>query len=179
MSRDFSTILLAFDGSEDSVVALKTAEKLTKLCKASLTVVYVDTQKPVGYFPQDPSNAPHLSHSPNATFQQPFPYLGATGVPLSNLIANEPEKEQMDSVDYTPDHILSDARVNLSDVLKDVDYELLQGQPANEICNYAKENDIDLIVIGNRGLSGLKKLVMGSVSDKVTHLAECPVLVVK
>ena len=45
--------------------------------------------------------------------------------------------------------------------------------------NYAEENNIELIVIGTRGLSGFKKLLVGSVATNVVTYAHCPVLVVK
>ena len=47
------------------------------------------------------------------------------------------------------------------------------------ILDFAKENDIDLIVIGTRGRSGFKRLLLGSVASHVTTYAHCPVLVVK
>ncbi|MGI4788335.1 MAG: universal stress protein [Janthinobacterium lividum] len=53
------------------------------------------------------------------------------------------------------------------------------GQPAAEIVRVAAEEHFDLIVLGSRGLSGFKSLVLGSVSDTVTHHAHCPVLIVK
>ena len=51
---------------------------------------------------------------------------------------------------------------------------------AGGIVDYAEENNIDLIVIGTRGRSGLKiKLLLGSVASHVVTYAHCPVLVVK
>jgi nucleotide-binding universal stress UspA family protein len=47
------------------------------------------------------------------------------------------------------------------------------------ILDYAEENNIDLIVIGTRGRSGFKKLLLGSVASHVITYAHCPVLVVK
>jgi nucleotide-binding universal stress UspA family protein len=47
------------------------------------------------------------------------------------------------------------------------------------IRDYAEENNIDLIVIGTRGRSGFKKLLLGSVASQVVTYAHCPVLVVK
>lgn len=47
------------------------------------------------------------------------------------------------------------------------------------ILDYAEENNIDLIVIGTRGRSGFKKLLLGSVASHVVTYAHCPVLVVK
>jgi nucleotide-binding universal stress UspA family protein len=50
---------------------------------------------------------------------------------------------------------------------------------AGAIVDYAEENNIELIVIGTRGLSGFKKLLVGSVATNVVTYAHCPVLVVK
>jgi nucleotide-binding universal stress UspA family protein len=50
---------------------------------------------------------------------------------------------------------------------------------AGGIVEYAEENNIDLIVIGTRGLSGFKKLLLGSVARNVVTYAHCPVMVVK
>jgi nucleotide-binding universal stress UspA family protein len=47
------------------------------------------------------------------------------------------------------------------------------------ILDFAEENDIDLIVIGTRGRSGLKRLLLGSVASRVVTYAHCAVLVVK
>jgi nucleotide-binding universal stress UspA family protein len=50
---------------------------------------------------------------------------------------------------------------------------------AGGILDFAEENNIDLIVIGTRGRSGFKRLLLGSVASHVTTYAHCPVLVVK
>ncbi|UOQ44973.1 universal stress protein [Halobacillus salinarum] len=51
--------------------------------------------------------------------------------------------------------------------------------PGATICNYAKEHKIDLIIMGNRGLGGVQKLLLGSVSNHVVNHSACPVLVMK
>ncbi|MGI9456798.1 MAG: universal stress protein [Aeoliella sp.] len=56
---------------------------------------------------------------------------------------------------------------------------VLHGDPANEIIQFADENDVELIVIGTHGRSGLLKLLMGSVAEAVVRDASCPVIVVK
>jgi nucleotide-binding universal stress UspA family protein len=48
-----------------------------------------------------------------------------------------------------------------------------------EIVEYAEKNKMDLIVIGSRGLSGFKKMLLGSVASGVVTYSHCPVLVVK
>jgi nucleotide-binding universal stress UspA family protein len=53
------------------------------------------------------------------------------------------------------------------------------GNPAVEICKVAKNENIDLIVMGSRGLGSFGKIIIGSVSNKVLQLAECPVLITR
>lgn len=48
-----------------------------------------------------------------------------------------------------------------------------------EIVDYAKKNKINMIVVGSRGLSGIKKMLLGSVASGVVTYAHCPVLVAK
>ena len=50
---------------------------------------------------------------------------------------------------------------------------------AEGIVDYAEDKDMDLIVIGTRGKSGFKKILLGSVASKVVTYAHCPVMVVK
>jgi nucleotide-binding universal stress UspA family protein len=56
---------------------------------------------------------------------------------------------------------------------------VLEGSPAPLIVDFVNEYDGDLIVMGSRGLSGLKEVFLGSVSHYVVQKAACPVLVVK
>ena len=53
------------------------------------------------------------------------------------------------------------------------------GDPADVIVAAAAAHDADLIVVGARGLGGMSRLLLGSVSEKVLRYARCPVLIVK
>ena len=53
------------------------------------------------------------------------------------------------------------------------------GDHAQVIINTANEGDYDLVIMGSRGLSPFKELLLGSVSFKVMHHARCPVMVVR
>ena len=59
------------------------------------------------------------------------------------------------------------------------DTELVWGRVPEVICRVAQERDCDLIVVGSRGLTGFKRLMLGSISNAVAAKAPCPVLVVK
>ncbi|MDG6996203.1 MAG: universal stress protein [Nitrososphaerota archaeon] len=56
---------------------------------------------------------------------------------------------------------------------------LVTGDPVSEILRQAEDKKVDCIVMGKRGLGRLEKLLMGSVSTKVSNLSEIPVILVK
>lgn len=58
------------------------------------------------------------------------------------------------------------------------DYDLVEGDAADEILRLARARDVDLIVIGSRGLGAVASAIIGSVSKRVLHDADRPVLVV-
>jgi nucleotide-binding universal stress UspA family protein len=60
-----------------------------------------------------------------------------------------------------------------------VHHVFLEGDPAAEIVRYAADAGSDLIVLGTHGRTGLERLLMGSVAEKVMREAPCSVLVVK
>ena len=53
------------------------------------------------------------------------------------------------------------------------------GDPAKIIIELAKNNDYDLIIMGSRGRSTFKELLLGSVTQKVAHHAKCPIMIVR
>ena len=61
----------------------------------------------------------------------------------------------------------------------DSEYTQLTGNPGRTICELASNWSADLIVVGSRGLTGLKEMFLGSVSNYVTHHAPCSVLIVR
>ena len=56
---------------------------------------------------------------------------------------------------------------------------LSEGHPSTEIINFAEKNDIDLIVMGTLGKTGLDRFLLGSVAEKVVRNSKVPVLVVR
>jgi len=54
-----------------------------------------------------------------------------------------------------------------------------QGDPADAILDVAEENGSDLIVVGNKGMTGAKRFLLGSVPNKVSHHAPCSVLIIR
>jgi nucleotide-binding universal stress UspA family protein len=61
----------------------------------------------------------------------------------------------------------------------EVNLHAREGDPADAILDVAEERDSDLIVVGNKGMSGAKRFLLGSVPNKVSHHAPCSVLIVR
>lgn len=94
---------------------------------------------------------------------------------------------QLVSIKDLEKELIKEAERQLEVFLKDVPglgdivsrQVILLGNPFLEIIRYAKENSIDLIVIGTHGRSGLEHIIFGSTAEKVVRRAPCPVLSVK
>ena len=90
-------------------------------------------------------------------------------------------------VDYLLDHsILNELKEQKAKILNeayerfiglDIEKYLILGDPAEEIIKKAKEDDVDLIIMAKRGLTGLKRYLIGSVTSKVVTHTEVPILV--
>ena len=94
------------------------------------------------------------------------------GLPLDdevyqlNQILNERSEENLKEFDK-----LNEDNIKITHVIR-------EGSPAKVILEVAKEEDVDLIVMGSSGKSGFDRFIMGSVADKVVNSAKCAVLVV-
>jgi nucleotide-binding universal stress UspA family protein len=86
----------------------------------------------------------------------------------------ETPQEALDLVDGIVRE-LKDAGINVRGEIVGVPL----GQTSRAILDAARDGNVDLIVLGTRGLSEWSRLLMGSVAHKVVHLAEMPVLVVR
>lgn len=88
-------------------------------------------------------------------------------------------KEILDMMIADGKDVLNEAIETCGDVAEHVDPIIITGtNPATELVKLANENDYDLIVIGSRGLTGIKEYI-GSVSHKVLSAVTIPVLVAK
>ncbi len=54
-----------------------------------------------------------------------------------------------------------------------------QGDPADAILDVAEETKADLIIVGNKGMTGARRFLLGSVPNKVSHHAPCSVLIIR
>jgi nucleotide-binding universal stress UspA family protein len=78
------------------------------------------------------------------------------------------------------EHAVSALRQRLSDKkYAATPIEILFGDPGHEITDYAERVEADLIVMPSHGRTGLSRLLIGSVAERVIRLAHCPVLVLR
>jgi nucleotide-binding universal stress UspA family protein len=74
---------------------------------------------------------------------------------------------------------LRDAEEQLKEQGVKVETFARQGDPADAILDVAEEQNADLIIVGNKGMSGAKRFLLGSVPNKVSHHAPCSVMIIR
>jgi len=74
-----------------------------------------------------------------------------------------------------------DAMKTIEEIAGDLEVEttILEGSPSREIVDYADENDIDVVVMGTHGRSGVDRLLLGSVAERVLRSSPVPVLAIR
>lgn len=77
------------------------------------------------------------------------------------------------------DAVMTDAAAALSDARRPIEQVVSEGDPAREIVRTARKRDVDLVVLGARGLRTLGRLLLGSVSETVAHYVGLPVVIVR
>jgi nucleotide-binding universal stress UspA family protein len=101
-----------------------------------------------------------------------------TVVPAGRELTASQIKNLRDN-EQAADNVLSSAAAVFAD--QGVPYETHHriGDPADVIVEVAEETGADLIVVGNKGMSGAKRFLLGSVPNKIAHHAPCNVMIVK
>lgn len=146
----YHRILVGLDGSRHALDAARRAVELSKLTDAELHLVTVT--RPIKVTPE------------LARFLKAERLLG------------EPK--------YVMDEMTSQIVDAARDIAREADVTRVktvvrEGKPARSLAEYAKSQKIDLIVVGSRGIGETEAALLGSVSQKVSMLARCDVLIVR
>jgi nucleotide-binding universal stress UspA family protein len=146
------------DGSEHSLKALTIAIEIAKKFggKISLIHIYSVAVSPV-MVPEPSTLTP----------------------PMVPTMTPEEISKAVESTRKASMSILSEGEQKVKAERVQVETILREGHVVQEIIKTAKEDKFDLIVIGARGISKIRELLLGSVTDGVIHHASCPVLVIK
>lgn len=156
-SKVFTKILVPVDGSKYSQDAAEYAVKIAKLMKAKVVVLHVV-----------PMPAYAFTYS---VWDGVSPV--AIPTPLTFELSDDEKKVAKELVDSVR-KIAEKAGVG-------VETKLVEHRPSvpDAIIQFASEAGVDLIVMGTKGRTGIKRFLLGSVTESVVHHAHCPVLVVR
>ncbi len=151
-------ILLATDGSENVTQATDVAVQLSKVTGSELHIVYVgeDAYSATLIYPEttDPGGVEREDPVLIEQMQRQFEQMSR------RVLETEAEKVREAGGTVAQAH-------------------LRMGKAAAEIVDLAEELSVGLVVVGSRGLGGIKRALVGSVSDSVVRHAHCPVVVVR
>ncbi|MDA8213328.1 MAG: universal stress protein [Clostridia bacterium] len=143
-------ILLPTDGSKHSLKAARYARKLLERSPlSSLTIL-------------------HVSDIPKEVLAHGY----MLEVTIDPQVIKDLTEEKTDQVINETKAVFKDGNFRI-DILTQI------GNPVQIICEMVEKEGYDLIIMGSRGLGEIKGLLLGSVSDRISHLAKCPVLIVK
>jgi len=152
MVIEFSKIMVGIDGSEESGKAVEFAISMAKIYRAELIAVHVLTSD-IGYIYSSPG-----VESPPLTIKE-----------IMLLVEDEATKW----FDETKE------KANNKEIQLKTEFIVAKKSVLNTILEYVEEHNINLIVVGTRGRSGIKKMLLGSVASGLVTYASCPVLVIK
>ena len=144
----FERVLVPVDGSEGAMAALELAVKIQETCGSELLILCV------------------------------YRHYSLLEASMSMVRPEDPESLD-DSMRAFASQVVETAKSFATERGGKAPRGFVKsGPPARTIVGFAKDREVSLIVLGSRGLGDLEGFLLGSVSHKVTSLAECPVMVV-
>ncbi len=145
-------VLVAIDGSENSNRALDFSLDLAEKYGAAVRILNVSESPAMGAVPLEPTTISGESMVVFAKDLQRF-----------------------------HEEILNKAVVHAKEIKPNVvvSSKLREGDPALEIVGESKDEGFDIVVLGHHGLGRVREIFLGNISEKVAHLAPCPVVIVK
>ena len=146
----YKKVMVGLDGSEHGLKAARTAIELAQRDEAELHLVTVTREYKVSPQLRQYLEAENLMGSPKYVMGE-----------LTHQIVE------------TAEELAQQAG------LAKIKTAVREGKPARSILSYAKNNRIELIVLGSRGVGELEAALLGSVSQKVSLLSECTVMIVR
>ena len=152
MEIGFSKIVVGIDGSEISMKAAEYAISIAKLYNAELNAITVLTSD-IGYIYSSPG-----VESPPLTVKEII------------LLAGDEAKKWFDEIKE---------KANKKGIQLKTEYIVAKKSLLNTILEYVEEHNINLVVVGTRGRSGIKKMLLGSIASGLVTYSPCPVLVIK
>lgn len=150
-------ILVAVDGSDKAQQAAQKAAEIAEGLGAEATLIHVYSES---------------AQIPVNQFNEVASYLSAET--LESIM-----EQQEETIQEKRKKILDDDERYFTEKGLKVDKILLHGDPADEVCDFAEENDFDLIIVADKGHGKVERFLLGSISDKIVRHSNISVMVVK
>lgn len=173
----YDHILYPTDGSIGADAALDHAHDLARQHDATIHVIHVVDAEHVGYNSDDdlaedpPSMMPDHADECHSGMAR-----GRVEGEHTGMIGEDPD-EYRDEVTQRANAIVEEVTSTLEDV--ETQSYVCVGTPHQVILTYADHHDIDIIVMGTHGRTGVQRYLIGSVTEKVVRLADVPVVTVR
>ena len=151
----FQKILVPLDGSEPSSKALEYGINVAKKFRSEIILLHIYSKA------------------------VPFVTLETGALPTPTVASAEITAEVIEAAKRIGNKILAEAKNAVDKQKIPVKVVLKEGDAVHEIVRTAKEENIDLIVMGARGVSRIKELLLGSVSHGVCRKTPCSVMIIK
>ena len=155
----FNKILVAIDHSTMSRKIFEAGLSLAQTTGASLMLL-------------------HVLSPEEKIYPSPFIYYGREASPIDESIVNV-YQQHWQKLERSGLELLQSLAEEATQAGIKTEWEQSLGYPGRKICESAPTYSADLILVGSRGLTGLKEMFLGSISNYVTHHAPCSVLIVR
>ncbi|MDQ3083376.1 MAG: universal stress protein [Thermoproteota archaeon] len=184
----FSKILVAFDGSKPSMDAVELAMEIGNKYNSSLIILHVLDSYKYPYLLSSVILAPTFGSDKLEKERQKFEELMNSlrekyDVGTNKMI--EPENDGVNQEGNTTNTTTTNTHTADSNSTDSTDSNFetaiieAETSAASTIVDYAESKNVDLLVIGSKGRTGLKKMLVGSTASEVVKYVHCPVLVVR
>lgn len=164
----FSKILVAFDGSKPSMDAVESAIELGRKYKSTLYVLHVLDSYKYPYLLSSVILAPTFGSDKFEKEREKFQEL------MDSL-----KQKYLNDIQSSDQSLSSPGKDSQSNDFFQTAIVEAETSTASTIVDFAESNMVDLIVIGSRGRTGIKKMLLGSTATAVLKYAHCPVFVTR
>lgn len=166
-------VVLAYDDSEGSKKALQLAKEITRN-KEGIKLY-------VGHVYEEKIKSELVETTERPVEPLPINNFPADGVQVPPLAMEQGslDKSEHSIITHSSEQSFNNAKAELEALHMHTEYSILEGSPSESIVEYAKEVDADLIIVGQSGKEGIKRKILGGVSQKVANNAHCHVLIAK
>jgi len=185
----FSKILVAFDGSKPSMDAVEIAMEIGNKYNSSLIILHVLDSYKYPYLLSSVILAPTFGSDKLEKERQKFEELmNSLREKYSAGTKNKMIEPENDGVNQegtatntttTNTHTADSNSTDSTDSNFETAIIEAETSAASTIVDYAESKNVDLLVIGSKGRTGLKKMLVGSTASEVVKYVHCPVLVVR